>query len=49
MILHIKALGLVFSDKKIVSCFHYKSQCKACDPHSLNNFGEVPQGDATIA
>ena len=27
-----KALGLVVSDKKIFSCFHYRSLCKTCDP-----------------
>ena len=28
----IKALGLMVSDKKIFSIFHYISLCKTCDP-----------------
>ena len=51
----IKNLGLMVLLKKIFSCFHYVSQCKACAPgaghfwpqwHNLNKIGRGPLGDA---
>ena len=52
----IKTLGLMVSDKKIFSCFHYVSQCKACVPWGgaifgpsgiFEQLGKGPLSDAT--
>ena len=35
---NIKALCLIVSDKKIVSCFPYLILCKTCDPKGAGQF-----------